>query len=572
MEVLLPVILVVLGLVAGFIGARVILRNREEQIMQQARHEAQNELAGSRTEIGVLTSRVQSHEQRIAEYAHELQLRSHRIDALTKELQSETERRASLEASAAAIPELKQAIVSREQELEGLRESLNVEIENRSQFESRAKRIPDMEKLLNSASNEMRDNHQRIADLRAQLAESQMALEQERKASEEKLALLKEAEAKLTETFNSISAQALQLNNQSFLALAKSTLEKFQETAKGDLEKRQQSISEIVKPVRESLDKVDVKIQELEKHRIGAYQSLHEQLRMLQETQKTLKDETTSLVRALRTPHRSGRWGEMQLQRVVEMAGMLDHCHFETQVSESSDEGLKRPDMLVKMPGNQSIIVDSKVPLQAYLDAMESKTEEERRSHLQAHARHVRNHLQSLSAKKYWAAFKSTPEFVVMFLFSDSVFYAALEADPGLIEDAIEQKVLIATPTTLVALLKSAGYGWRQQQFEEGAAEISRLGNDLYKRISTLTDHLTRLGDNLKRSVENYNRMLGSLEGSVLPGARKFKELGIASGDREIPDVPQIEIVPRVVQAPELLATSGDKPPKLDKSNVSLFE
>ncbi len=565
MELVLPIVLLVLGLVIGFMGARMLLRSKEEQALSAARLETQNEVSTLRSEIGILTSKLQSTELRLSEVFEELQHRTQRLDLLNKEFNAESSRRSSLESEVKQIPEFKQIIAERERELSQVRESLQVEIDNRSAFEARAKRVPDLEKVLNSADAQIKEAEGRIAHL-------ETSLQKERKATEEKIALLNEAQKNMSDAFSALSSRALQSNNQSFLELAKSTLEKFQEAAQGDLEKRQQNITDIVRPVRESLDKVDQKIQELEKVRVGAYHTLTEQVKMLHESHSTLRQETSNLVKALRAPQTRGRWGEIQLRRVVEMAGMVQYCDFYEQKSDESSYGAIRPDMEIRLPGDKAIIVDAKVPLQAYLDAIESQDDDYKKAKMRDHARHVRQHVQTLSSKKYWDTLKHTPEFVILFLSGESLLYAALEEDPSLIEYGVGERVIIATPTTLIALLKSASYGWRQESLAKNAKAISELGSDLYRRIAVVAEHLTKLGGNLDKSVRSYNDVIGSLERNVLPGARKFKDLEVSTGDKDIAELPQVEISTRSMQAPELIAAGTDKAPMLKASNVTLFE
>ncbi len=390
-----------------------------------------------------------------------------------------------------------------------------------------------------------------VIQLKEERAELRATLETERATVEAKLSVLDEARQKFADSFKALSAKALYSNNQSFLDLAKATLEKFQEGAKGDLDKRQQAINDLVKPVKESLDKVDSKIQELEKARTGAYESITQQVRSLLETQHQLRTETANLVKALRTPVVRGRWGEIQLKRVVEMAGMVDHCDFYEQESVNAEDGRLRPDMLVRLPAKKNIIVDAKAPLAAYLEALDAIDENERQAKMKEHARHVRNHMIALSKKSYWDQFQHTPEFVVLFLPGETFFSSALEYDPALIEYGVEQRVILATPTTLIALLRAVAYGWRQESIAQNAKEISALGRDLYKRLADLGGHMSRLGRSLGNSVEAYNKAVGTLETRVLVSARKFKELETATGS-EIDQISQVEQSPRVIQATEL--------------------
>ena len=397
----------------------------------------------------------------------------------------------------------------------------------------------------------VREGQEKLASLTAREAGLLARLETERQAAAEKLALLQDARQNLSDAFQALSADALSRNNQAFLDLARATLAQTQEAARGDLQKREQAIAELVLPVRASLEKVDEKIQDLEKSRAGAYAALHEQVRGLLETQWQLRAETGKLVTALRTPAVRGHWGEIQLRRVVEMAGMLDRCDFFTQPSALSQDGRLRPDLLVRLPAGKSIIVDAKTPLAAYLEAIEAPDEETRRARMSDHARQVRAHLWALGRKSYWEQFDRAPEFVVLFLPGECFFSAALENDPELIEFGVEQNIILATPTTLIALLRAVAYGWRQESLAQNAAEISALGKELYKRLSDMTEHWSKLGKSLERAVEAYNSAAGSLESRVLVSARKFADLKTAPLGVQIEELEQVDQMVRAISAGE---------------------
>ena len=381
-----------------------------------------------------------------------------------------------------------------------------------------------------------------IAHLRAQrrLTELATTLEWERKAAQEKL-------AGLEQTFVALSHRALQENNQAFLQLAQETLKSFHVQAKGDLEMKEKAVENLIKPVREALEKTEQQIRLMEHERKEAYGSLSKHLETMAQTQQLLQGETRNLVQALRRPEVRGQWGELTLKRLAELAGMVEHCDFYEQEHLNTEEGRMRPDMIVRMPGGREIVVDVKTPLDAYLSAVEASDDETRRRNLEHHARKVRERVRELSGKSYWTQFRNAPDFVILFIPGDQFLGAALDMDRSLLEDALKQKVILTTPTSFVALLRAVAYGWRQENLAENAERIRDVGEELYSRLMTFSEHLMKLGRSLNSTVGDYNKAVGSFEAKLLPGARKFSEMGVG-GDKALTEPERIEKAVRDVE------------------------
>lgn len=378
---------------------------------------------------------------------------------------------------------------------------------------------------------------QRLQRDRDRLANELMA---EERVAQERQRAFEEAKEQLQQSFGNLSAEALKRNSEQFLHLAESHLKQKQSEAQSDLEKRQAAIKHMVDPIKEALDKTAEQVQRLEKERKEAYGSISKYLESMQLSQKELRLETHNLVKALRRPEVRGQWGEIQLKRLVELAGMLEHCDFDTQVTRRSEEGILRPDLVVHLPEERNIVIDAKTPLDSYLEAVETQDDAERRRHLAEHLRKVKDRIDELSRKAYWSQFDRSPEFVVLFLPGEQYLAAALDLDNGLLERALSQKVILATPTSLMGLLKAVSYSWRQLALIDNAEKIRDIGVQLYDRLATFTDHLSKLGRSLNTTVTHFNSAMGSLKSRVLPGAQKFHEMGITSHkDPEEPE--QIE-------------------------------
>ncbi len=368
-----------------------------------------------------------------------------------------------------------------------------------------------------------------------------LSLKLSEKALEEKVHFLSEVKTSLADTFKALSLDALQNNTRSFLDMAQANMTHFEEKTKGDWDQKQKAISDLVNPVKETLQKIDLNMKTFEKEQKTDREVMKHHLQQLIESEYRLQKETHKLVKALRSPNERGRWGEIQLKRVVELAGMINHCDFYEQNVSSQEDGLIRPDVIVKMAGGKQIIIDAKTPLNAYLEAIDLENEQEKEEKLKEHAKSVKNHINSLSKKRYWDHISTTPEFVILFLPSETFYSAALQYDPALIEIGVEQGVVIATPTTLIALLKAVAYGWKQDSLSKHAERISELGHELYKRMNDMTCHWVKMGKSLSQAVDSYNKAVGSLESRLLPTARKFKEMGAASSSLELDHLEEID-------------------------------
>jgi DNA recombination protein RmuC len=420
---------------------------------------------------------------------------------------------------------------------------------SRSRTATLAEQKSSLERELATARTAMDRQSGELRTLMEARSALDATLVSERRTAEEKLQLLKDAGEQLKSDFKALAAAALDSNNANFLQLAKSVLQNSQTHAAGELAQKEQAVRSLVEPIAQSLSGMNLQIQELEKARSQAYGTLTTQVQSLLETQKALQSETGNLVKALREPQARGRWGELQLRTVLELSGMLAHCDFKEQLSFNDDERRFRPDVIVDLPGGKQVVVDAKVPLSAYLAALEAPDDATRNARMTDHARQVRQHIDSLASRSYWSRLPCTPEFVVMFLPGEVFFRAAMDADPELIEYGVGQKVIITSPTTLIALLKAVAYGWNQKSLAESARHISESGKLLYERLCTMTGYLDDLGRKLGGAVKSYNEMLSSMERRVLPVARKFPELDRSLAAESLPELPQLEQTPRELQA-----------------------
>lgn len=387
----------------------------------------------------------------------------------------------------------------------------------------------------------------RIRALESKNTELQLSLDMEQKNQNKLNEMLEQTQAQLANTFNQLSNEALSRNNNSFLKLAEENLKRFQSEAKADLSSREKAIEQLVKPIDEALKQTTRQIHDIEKERKESYGSLRSTIDQMTKSQQQLQLETQNLVQALRRPEVRGQWGEMTLRRLAELSGMVAHCDFFEQTHTNTETGSIRPDMIVRLPEKREIIVDAKTPLDAYLSAVQAREDKDRQRELKRHAQVIRSRVRELSRKNYWAEYSNSPEFVVLFIPGEQFLASALEVDPALLEDSMSQNIILATPTNFIALLRAVSYGWKQQALAENAEQIRELGETLYKRLSTFGNHLSKLGNSLGSTVNHFNSAVGSLERQVIPGARKFTEMGISSKN-EITELPPVEQQPRQVQ------------------------
>lgn len=417
-------------------------------------------------------------------------------------------------------------------------------------------RVEEVRQQLKEAREDFETLRERLRQAETARAAADTRVSEAEKNLVEQKALLDEAKTKLSDTFRSLAAEALAGNNRGFLILAEEKFKALKEDAATDLETRKKAIETLVQPLSETLSAYQKEAKELEEKRIRELTSVGEQLKTLTTVQTTLQSETARLVNALRSPQVRGRWGEIALRKTAELAGMSPHCDFVEQESVTTEDGRFRPDMVVKLPAGREVVVDSKVPLGGFLEALDAKTDEEREAALAKHASQVNQHVAKLASKEYWDQFAAAPEFVVLFIPNDSFLAAAAEKDPTLVESALTRKVVIATPTTFIALLRAIAYGWRQELVAESAQRISALGQELSDRMGTLVEHLIKVGKAMGNAVESYDAAVASFESRILPSARKFKELG-AGGKKEIEELRPIGRIPRAPSAPN--ADSGEE-------------
>ncbi len=389
-----------------------------------------------------------------------------------------------------------------------------------------------------------------ISMLREDNARLNAQLDSERLATQEKLRAFETARSQLEDSFKALAGDIMKSSSSEFLKLAETRFKALHEQSSSEFEKREKAVENLVKPIRDTLEKTDQQIRKMEEERQKSFGALSQHLEFMKAAHDQLQNETRNLVKALKRPEVRGQWGELTLKRLAELAGMVEHCDFEQQHSIDTEQGKQRPDMVVRMPGGREIVVDAKAPMDAYLCAVEAEDDAQRAQELQRHARNVRARVRELAGKAYWQNLSSTLDFVVLFIPGDQFLSAALELDPALLEDALTDRVVLATPSSLVALLRAIAYGWRQETLAENAEQIRTVGEELYERLTTFAGHLDKLGSTLGRSVEHYNKAVGSFDSRILPSARRFSDMGIR-GKKEMPEPDPVERLPRNVRDSE---------------------
>lgn len=558
LSALLLLFILFLGIGLGIASAWFFYRNKIKDAVEKAKAETS-------LQYTTQAERYQYQEQQLNDLRGTLKNTQDDNEALRSELRAESEKKSAAEEKGKRVAELETIVLSKEtsiSKLQGETTRLSSALsEQQTIANEKTSRAQELDLQLAESQKKVTDVKDENARLNTCIKELETKLEEERKAAQEKLNLINDAKTALSDAFKALSSEALQSNNTTFLEIARNNLEKYQESAKVDLDTRQKAIDGLVTPLKEALSKFDTRIQEIEVSRSKDGARVEEQIKALSNAQGQLQSETAKLVQALRSPIVRGRWGEVQLRRVVELAGMEEHCDFEEQVSVETEDGKLRPDMIVLLPENKTIVVDSKVSLQAYLDSVSAEDEATRNDKLKAHASQVRSHIQRLGEKSYWNQFDRTPEFVVMFLPGEVFFSAALHEDPELIEFGVSKGVIIATPIILIALLKGIAYGWCQEQLAKNAQEVSDLGNELYDRIYKFTDNYAKVGKSLGSAVKSYNDSVATFESRILVSARKFKELK-ATTCSEVEPPKAIDTIVRhirIADGEEALPDGGDK-------------
>jgi DNA recombination protein RmuC len=554
----LPVLTALLGLAAGALLVWLITRPQAQALADaaaaKAREAAQADVARLREELARREAADAAQVERIKGLDETIDVLAAEKRALEAQLQAERElyagARAEAEKSGAQRDGAQQTVEQARAELAAIREQARQEAAAlRAQSEQAAQALRER---IEQAQAARQGAERELAELRTSLAEREKNIAQQAQ-------LLEDAQAKLKDVFAALAQQQLERSSQSFLDLAKAQLAEQQQIGRGELEQRKQQVEALVRPISETLGRFDRTVQEIEKQRAEAYGGISAELKGLREAQVALRSKADELTDALRgQPTKWGRWGELQLRNVVEMAGMISYCDFMEQATVAGDEGARlRPDMVVKLPNGRSIAVDSKAPVELYLQALELAQADERQTRMAAYASAVRKHMKDLTGKAYWDRIPGSPEFVVMFVPGESFFSAALEADPALIEAGVEQRVILATPTTLIALLRAVAYGWKQEQLAENARHISEAGTELVRRLRTFAEHLQNVGKGLNSAMGSYNEAVGSLERRVLPAGRKLQALGADDG-KPLPEVAALEATPRQLVAPELFAGENE--------------